>query len=326
MRILCLFLFAISTIFSSAHSFSDNADKFTQLQTQEPIHEPVQIQLWPDAVPDARPSTESETREIEKTKLVAGKQWSYISHVARPTMTIYSPKGANANAAVLVFPGGGYNVLAIDLEGTEVCDWLTGIGVTCIVLKYRVPHSGTQWNEKCQCQATPKIPAALEDAQRAVSLIRFHAAEWNIDPHKIGVLGFSAGGHLVAAVSTHFSKRTYHAIDSADQQSSRPDFAVALYPGHLSWIKNSLVLNPEIASYITAQTPTTFLLQNEDDHVDSVMDSLSYYVALRKAGVPVELHSYAEGGHAFGLRRTEFPATAWPTLVETWLTTIGVKR
>ena len=184
---------------------------------------------------------------------------------------------------------------------------------------------------------------ALEDAQRAVGLVRFHAAELHIDPHKVGVLGFSAGGHLSAAMSTHFEKRLYPPQDAADKESCRPDFAVAIYPGHLSiaaakWdaqqgakkfvvphpsaADGHLALNPEVP--VTSQTPPTFLLQAEDDHVDNVDDSLAYYIALRKAGVPVEMHLYAQGGHAFGLRRTKFPITGWPELVETWLETIGM--
>lgn len=138
------------------------------------------------------------------------------------------------------------------------------------------------------------------------------------------MLGFSAGGHLVAATSVHFAQRIYAPVDAADKVSCRPDFAVALYPGHLSLAKDSFALNPDIRSHITPQTPPTFLLQNEDDHVDRVEDALSYYAALKKAGVPVELHSYAQGGHAFGLRKTELPATAWPQLVQVWLKTIGV--
>jgi len=165
---------------------------------------------------------------------------------------------------------------------------------------------------------------ALEDAQRTVGLVRFHAAEWRIDFHKIGVLGFSAGGHMVAALSTHFGQRLYPAVDAADKESCRPDFAVAIYPGHLSLADNSFGLNPDIDIHITRQTPPTFLLQNEDDHVDRVEDSLSYYAALKKAGVPVEMHLYAQGGHAFGLRRTKLPVTGWPQLVETWLWTIGM--
>ena len=145
-------------------------------------------------------------------------------------MTVYSPTGKNTGAAVVVFPGGGYQILAIDLEGTEVCDWLTSKGITCVLLKYRVPGEGLF----PRSGPYPESPMALEDAQRTVGLVRFHAAEWHIDPHKIGVLGFSAGGHLVAAMSTHFEKRLYPAVDAADKESCRPDFAVAIYPGHLS--------------------------------------------------------------------------------------------
>jgi acetyl esterase/lipase len=257
-------------------------------------------------------------------------------------MTVYSPKGKNTGAAVVVFPGGGYQILAIDLEGTEVCDWLTSKGITCVLLKYRVPGDGLY----PKSGPYPESPMALEDAQRTVGLVRFHAAEWHIDPHKIGVLGFSAGGHLTAAMSTHFKQRLYPAVDAADNESGRPDFAVALYPGHLSiaaaeWdakqgtrkfvvrhagppsvADSSFELNPDI--HVTTQTPPTFLLQAEDDPVDDVENSLAYYAALKKAGVPVEMHLYAQGGHAFGLRRTELPITGWPQLVETWLGTIGM--
>ena len=221
---------------------------------------------------------------------------------------------------MLVFPGGGYQELAIDLEGTEVCDWLTSRGMTCILLKYRVPlpRSRPYWG------AYPESPMTLEDAQRAMGLVRANAKEWKIDPHKVGVLGFSAGGHLVAAISVHFERRIYTPVDAADRESCRPDFAVALYPGHLSFKQGTLDLNPDIAKNITSRTPPTFLLQNENDHVDSVWDALSYQAALIKAKVPVEFHSYAEGGHAFGLRKTKYPATGWPTLVEVWLHTLGI--
>jgi acetyl esterase/lipase len=235
-------------------------------------------------------------------------------------MTVYAAKEKNTGAAVVVFPGGGYQILAIDLEGTEVCDWLTSKGITCVLLKYRVPGEGLH----PKSGPYPDSPMALEDAQRTVGLVRFHAAEWHIDPHKVGVLGFSAGGHMVAAMSTHFRHRLYPAVDAADKESCRPDFAVAIYPGHLSLADNSFGLNPDIDIHITRRTPPTFLLQNEDDHVDRVEDSLSYYAALKKAGVPVEMHLYAQGGHAFGLRRTKLPVTGWPHLVETWLGTIGM--
>jgi acetyl esterase/lipase len=163
---------------------------------------------------------------------------------------------------------------------------------------------------------------ALEDAQRTMGLVRLHAAEWHINPRKIGVLGFSAGGHLVAAISTHFERRLYPAVDAADKESCRPDFAVALYPGHMRSASKTLELSPDIP--VTRQTPPTFLLQAGNDDVDSVYNSLAYYIALENAGVPAEMHLYAAGKHGFGLRPTRFPITRWPDKVETWLGTIGV--
>ena len=215
---------------------------------------------------------------------------------------------------------GGFYVLAIDLEGSEACDWLTSKGITCVLLKYRVPDSGPHGD--AGRQRYPKAPMALEDAQRTLGLVRFHAAEYHIDPNKIGVLGFSAGGYLVADISTNFDKRAYPPVDEADKVSCRPDFAVTIYPGHLQASSDGLELNPKI--HVSRETPPTFLLQAEDDHVDNVNDSLVYYIALKNAGVPAEMHLYAQGGHAFGLRRTKFPITGWPQLVETWLGTLGM--
>jgi acetyl esterase/lipase len=302
---------------------------FSSLSAQTPAWQPspghTQVPIWPGAIPDAQPVAKPEYAEaVTETKdLVAGKPWVAVEQVARPTMTVYSPKEKNTGAAVIVFPGGGYTILAIDLEGTEVCDWLTSRGVTCVLLKYRVPDSGPAYHDDCHCNIHPKAPTALEDAQRTVGLVRFHAAEWQIDPHKIGVLGFSAGGHLVADISTHFKQRAYAPVDEADKVSCRPDFAVAIYPGHmLENTTREFELNPTIP--VTASTPPTFLLQAENDNVDGVKQSLVYYIALKKAEVPVEMHLYAQGGHAFGLRRTRLPITGWPKLVETWLGTIGM--
>ena len=295
---------------------------FGGLSAQTPPWQPspgyTQVPIWPGAVPDARPVAGPEVATTDKDFLVAGRPVVGVGKVSQPTMTVYSPKGKNTGAAVVVFPGGGYWALAIDLEGTEVCDWLTSKGITCVLLKYRVPGEGLF----PRSGPYPNSPMALEDAQRTVGLARFHAAEWHIDPHKIGVLGFSAGGHLVAAMSTNFKRRLYPAVDAADKESCRPDFAVALYPGHL-WIDDQkFQLNPNVP--VTRQTPPTFLLQAEDDPVDNINHSLVYYIALKKAGVPVEMHLYAHGGHAFGLRRTKLPVTGWPQLVETWLGTIGM--
>jgi acetyl esterase/lipase len=203
----------------------------------------------------------------------------------------------------------------MDLEGTEICDWLTSRGITAVLLKYRVPT-------KPKVGPYAESPQALEDAQRTLGLVRSRAVEWHIDPHKIGVIGFSAGGHMVAAISTHFDKRSYAPVDAADKESCRPDFAIACYPGHLWKKEKGFVLNPNVP--VSSNTPPTFLLQAEDDDVDDVEHSLVYYIALKKAGAPVEMHLYAQGGHAFGLRRTKFAITEWPRLVERWLRTIGM--
>ena len=324
---------------------------FGGLSAQTPVWQPspghTQVPIWPGMAPDAQPVAGPEESHWWPTG-PGGPGGFTVYHVSRPTMTVYSPEGKNTGAAVVVFPGGGYEDLAIDLEGTEICDWLTSMGITCVLLKYRVP--GEEYYPKSapypKSGPYPRSPMALEDAQRTLGLVRFHAAELHIDPHKIGVLGFSAGGHLVVAMSTEFERRLYPAVDAADKESCRPDFAVAIYPGHLSiaaaeWdakqgtkklvvrhpghlsaADSSFGLNPDI--HITSQTSPTFLLQAENDPVDGVENSLAYYAALKKAGVPVEMHLYAQGGHAFGLRRTKFPITGWPQLVETWLGVIGM--
>lgn len=278
-----------------------------------------QIPIWPGPIPEARPVKGPEiaatvTDSLGHPKLVGGRPWIYVDRVSTPTMTVYSPTGKNTGAAVVVFPGGGYEILAIDLEGTEVCDWLTSRGITCVLLKYRVPCMHTGPYRDCR--------TALEDAQRTVGLVRFHAAQWHIDPHKIGVIGFSAGGHMVAAMSTHFDERVYRPVDAVDSTSCRPDFAIALYPGHLAVPERGFVLNPDIR--VTKTTPPTLLIQSENDPVDPVENSIVYHGALRKAGVPVELHLFVKGGHAFGLRRTSNPITEWPQLAEAWLGAIGI--
>ena len=270
------------------------------------------IPLWPNGAPDATPTTGPEAdTTTAKDNLIAGKPLIRLGNVSTPTLTLYTPTGKNTGAALVVFPGGGYKILAIDLEGTEVCDWLTSTGITCVLLKYRVPDTGPY----------PKSPAALEDAQRAVGMVRAHAAEWHIDADKVGVLGFSAGGHLAAALSTHFEQRLYPPVDAADKLSCRPDFAVIIYPGYLALADKNFEPNPDIT--VTGNTPATFLVQAEDDPVH-VENAVQYFMALKNAHVPAELHIYAQGGHGYGLRRTALPVTAWPDLVETWLRTIGV--
>ena len=184
-----------------------------------------QLPIWPGSVPDAHPVPGSEYATTIKNKPVAGRPWVEVDNVSRPTMTVYSPEGKNTGTAVVVFPGGGYVRLAIDLEGTEVCDWLTSAGITCVLLKYRVPSVPYDWHCDCRPNGLAISTLALEDAQRTVGLVRFHANEWHIDPHKIGVLGFSAGGYLVAEISTHFDHRLYAPVDAPDRESCRRVFA-----------------------------------------------------------------------------------------------------
>ncbi len=260
---------------------------FAQKPAWQPAPGHITIDIWPHEAPGAQPNPGPEVdTTTAKDNLIAGKPVIRLGNVSTPTITLYMPSGKNTGAAVVVFPGGSYHILAIDLEGTEVCDWLNSVGVTCVLLKYRVPDSGP---------------------------------EWHIDPHRVGVLGFSAGAHLAAALSTHFDQRLYAPIDAADQLSCRPDFAVIIYPGYLAIAEQGFAANPDI--HVTDKTPPSFILQAEDDPVH-VENSTVYFSALKAARVPVEIHIYAEGGHGYGLRRTALPITAWPKLVEVWLRTI----
>jgi acetyl esterase/lipase len=263
--------------------------------------------VWPHGAPGTAPSANPEAdTTTAKDYLVAGRSIIRLGNVSTPTLTLYSPKGTNTGAAVVVFPGGAYRILAIDLEGTEVCDWLNLAGITCVLLKYRVPDTGPY----------PKSAAALQDAQRALGIVRAHAAEWKIDPKRIGVLGFSAGAHLAAALSTHFDQRLYDPIDESDKVSCRPDFAVIVYPGYLALADQNFAPNPDI--HPTEKTPPSFIVQAEDDPVH-VENSTVYFLELKNAKVPAELHLYAQGGHGYGLRPTALPVTSWPKSVETWL-------
>ena len=216
-------------------------------------------------------------------KMMAGRPYIRLDErVHANNHGVSGPKGKTQARRSWCFPAAATRFLSMDLEGTEVCDWLNAIGVTCVLLKYRVPDSGPY----------PKSAAALQDAQRAMGLVRMHAAEWGIDPHRVGVLGFSAGGHLSAAISNHYEQRLYDPIDAADKLSCRPDFAVVLYPGYLAMAEQNFAPNPTI--HPTADTPPTFILQAEDDPVH-VENSVVYFLALKNAKVPAELHVYAAG-------------------------------
>ncbi len=267
------------------------------------------IKLWP-STPPGRIAAKGEERDTsdEKSNKVAGKPVIRIGDVSQPTLTIYKPADdkPNSGAAVLVCPGGGYNILAWDLEGTEVCQWFNSIGVTAALLKYRVP--------KPAGESRPIEP--LQDAQRAMSILRSRATDLAIDPKRVGVLGFSAGGHLSARLSTNYSQRVYEAVDAADSLSCRPDFAMLIYPAYLFEKGSQAGLSADLP--IDAQTPPMFLTMALDDPIDAE-NVLRLSLALKQVKVPVELHLYPSGGHGYGLRRTQNSSTTWSDRATEWL-------
>jgi acetyl esterase/lipase len=273
------------------------------------------IELWPAGAPGEKGNLGEERDTTKPTDgLVAGKPVVRLGNVSQPTITLYRPPAdKDSGTAVMVCPGGGYSILAMDLEGTEVCDWLNSIGVTGVLLKYRVPKR----------EGMEKYAAPLQDAQRALGLVREHALEWKMNPQRIGVLGFSAGGHLAAAASCNYERRTYPVVDAADAVSCRPDFTLLIYPAYLTTKTDGDSIAPELT--ITTNTPPTFLAMAEDDPV-RIENALFYTLALKNAHVPAELHIYPTGGHGYGLRRTQQTVTTWPDRVTDWLLSRGLLK
>jgi acetyl esterase/lipase len=273
----------------------------------------VVLPLWPATAPgDKQPLGEEQDQTKPTDNLVGGKRLIRLGNVSRPTIAVYEPPAVKRNgAAVIVCPGGGYQILAMDLEGTEVCEWLNSIGVTGVLLKYRVPkRAGLEKHE-----------AALQDAQRAIGLVRSRAGEWGIDPQKIGVLGFSAGGHLAALASSQYDSRRYPEVDAADKTSCRPDFTVLIYPAYLTVKEQGDRIAAEFN--LTSNTPPTFLAMAEDDPV-RVETALYYAAGLKKANVPFELHIYPTGGHGYGLRPAKDLVTTWPQRAAEWMRSRGL--
>ena len=266
------------------------------------------VLLFPKGAPgEVAKLTEKSSSEGDK---IGGEPVLRMTDVSEPTITIYrAPDEVASGAAMVVCPGGGYNILAYDLEGTEICEWLNNIGVTAVLLKYRVPRR----------EGREKHAAPLQDIQRAIGYVRAHAEKLDIDPNRIGVMGFSAGGHLSAMVSNNFAERTYPAVDAADKVSCRPDFCLLVYPAYLSGDKFQLA--PELK--VSSATPPTMLIQAEDDN-PHIYSSLFYYYALKEAGVPPWMHLYSKGGHGYGLRDTGAAVNEWPDRVEDWFREIGV--
>lgn len=280
--------------------------------------------LWPDGLAIQAPETDGKPEWIGNgSPLIAGRLWNWASYVSRPTMTVYKPKGRNTRTAMLVLPGGGYAAVAMDLEGTEICDWITAHGVTCVILKYRVPQTWPR--DKHGAAQPPKVQLPLQDAQRAMGLLRHRASAYGIDPNRIGVIGFSAGAHLAAAVS-NAEQRTYELVDAADRASSRPDYAILLYPGR-HWDRGSPEPGLHLAPWlpVSAKAPPTLLIHAMNDSVNDVRHSMAYGLALNDAGVPVDMRLYAKGCHAFGLRATSDPITReWPGAAVTWLQNLSL--
>jgi acetyl esterase/lipase len=271
---------------------------------------PQVIDVWPGKAPGEKGDVGEEKVTVNKPGAPPSRS---ITNVTHPTLSAYRPaKDKDTGAAVLIAPGGGYNNLAFDKEGEEVAEWLNTLGVTGVVLKYRVPRRPES------PKGAPPVQA-LMDAQRSVSLVRSKAKEWGIDPKRIGMLGFSAGGHLTAWVSTNFDKRAYDDLDDIDKVSCRPDFAVLVYPGGVV-ARDKDELAPEIR--VSRETPPTFFAHAGDDAVRPE-NSVVMYLALKKAGVPAELHIYGSGGHGFGLRPSDKPCATWPQRCAEWMKAQG---
>jgi acetyl esterase/lipase len=276
--------------------------------------EPQVLELWPGKVPD-EPGTIGPERSrmspvLDRKQVEVTESTRMITDVTRPSISIYRPGKENATGtAILICPGGGYWDLYWELEGEEVAAWVNSLGVTGIILKYRVPRRPDE----------PKDEPArrpLQDAQRAVSLVRSRAKEFGIDPDRIGIAGFSAGGHLAIATATHFENRTYDPVDEIDKISCRPDFAILAYPGYLK-PKNKNELSPGLV--IPATTPPVFLAHGGADLISPPEHSVVMYLALRKAGIPAELHIYATAAHDFGVRPSSHPCSSWTESCASWL-------
>ncbi len=280
--------------------------------------------LWPEGVVLAKPDSGDKPEETGNgSAKVGGRPWYWAGSITRPTMTLYRPKGPSSGTTLLVLPGGGFTVVAMDLEGTEICDWAVARGMTCAVLKYRVPQAWV--DPKTGQYRRPQVLLALQDAQRAMGLLRERATALGIRRDRIGVIGFSAGAYLAANMSNS-EGRSYPVVDAADRQPARPDFAIIAYTARLRDATRpgtDLALAPWVA--ISPKAPPTLLIHAMDDPTDDVRHPMAYALALHEAGVPVDVRFYAKGGHAFGLRPGAAPVTRrWPEQAEQWLRDLGM--
>ena len=281
--------------------------------------EPLVVDIWPGkpAGDDAGKIGEERFRDLivnGKPYEVDGKPTKWLTNVTKPTLTVYKPaKEKNTGIAMLICPGGGYHNLGWDVEGTEIAEWLNSVGITGIILKYRCPRR--PGDEKGVPPAGP-----LKDAQRAISLTRSKAKDWGIDPNKIGMVGFSAGGHLVGSTCTNFEKRTYDAIDDIDKISCRPDFGIMCYSGYF---KVGEGLSPTVKT--PKDTPPLFFVHATDDTISDVEHSVTFYLALKRAKIDSEMQIFASGGHGFGVRPGS-PCHGWTRTCTDWLRTRGILK
>jgi acetyl esterase/lipase len=278
-----------------------------------PLHageKPRVVELWPGKAPEEPGTIGAEIQRMSKqsvkTQVEITEPTPLITNVTKPTLTVYRPaRDKDTGTAVIICPGGGYWDLYWQIEGEEVAEWLNTLGVTGIILKYRVPRRPDE----------PKgVPARrpLQDSQRAVSLVRGKAKDWGIDPERIGIIGFSAGGHLAIATATSFEERTYKAQDDIDKVSCRPNFAIPVYSGYL---KDLL----EKGMKIPAKTPPVFLAHGNEDLISTPEHSALMYLALKRAGVSAELHIYARTAHDFGVRKSDRPYATWTQSCTHWM-------
>ncbi|HJZ94296.1 MAG TPA: alpha/beta hydrolase [Gemmataceae bacterium] len=275
---------------------------------------PEVIELWPGKAPDEPGTIGAETvrmsPKLDRKQVEVTESTRLVTNVTKPTITVYRPaRDKDTGTAILICPGGGYWNLYWELEGEEVAAWLNSIGITGIILKYRVPRRPDD---------TQGEPARrpLQDAQRAVSLVRGKAKEWGIAPDRIGIVGFSAGGHLAVATATGFEKRTYEPTDEIDKISCRPDFAIPVYSGYLK-AKDKDELAPGLS--VPKGTPPMFLVHGGADIISEPEHSVVMYRALKRAGVSAELHIYANAAHDFGVRRTDRPCSTWMDSCAAWM-------
>jgi acetyl esterase/lipase len=280
---------------------------------------PQTLPLWPHGTPEPATTTQPETDITKPTdNLISGHRTARLTNVTEPTITVYPPHQRNMGAAVLVFPGGGYHILAWDGEGLDPCHWLNSLGITCVLVKYRVPQPDGEQGHY------PADAADLEDAQQAMRLTRAHASEWHIDPAHIGVMGFSAGGNLAVLMCTHPDDRHVESTPAASEVDThidaRADFAIIVYPAYLAVPPEQTALDPTYAP--NRFTPPTFLIQAENDSYGK--NAIVYYRALMDAHVPAELHYYATGGHGFGMHPPGMPEEHWPHLAADWLRSINI--